>query len=237
MASEWREPEGQFSCVAPGGRADVLPARGDVLPARFLLNSLHAVSVLVRKDERDRAVRTLSRLGGLLRHVIAGSERVAVPLREELAFLEEYVALESVRVGGSLRLDSHVDVDARDHAVPSLLLLPLVVDAVRRTVGSGEGPRTIRVEALAENGGLTIEVTDDGDGFPDEILGAPAERDGLGGVWRWLERTEGAALELENGSEGGGVIRVRLPPSVVVADAEGEPAGGQTPAQAGEEER
>lgn len=231
MASKWCEPESQLAYAAPGERAEVLPAR-------FLLNSLHAVSVLVRKDERDRAVRTLSRLGGLLRHVIAASEREAGPLREELAFLEEYVALESVRLGGSLRLDSHVDADARDRVVPSLLLLPLVVDAVQRTSGAGEASRTIRVEAVSANGGLRIEVTDDGDGFPEEVLGGPSEREGLGQVRRRLERTEGASLELENGSEGGGVIRVRLPPSAVAKEEpDAAPPGGQGRGQAGEEER
>lgn len=231
MASDWREPEAQLAYAAPGERVEVLPAR-------FLLNSLHAVSVLVRKGERDDAVRTLSRLGGLLRHVIAASERPSVPLREELAFLEEYVALESVRVEGSLSLDSHVEKDARDRVVPSLLLLPLVVDAVRRTAGVGEGARRIRVEAVAADGGLRIEVTDDGNGFSEEVLACPAEREGLGAVRRRLERDEGASLELENGNEGGGVIRVRLPPS---AGAKEEPeagaSGGEGRGQAGEEER
>lgn len=183
----------------------------DGLPAPFLLNGLHVMSVLLRQGRQDEAVQALSRLGRLLRHVVAAGRRTLVPLREELGFLEDYARVEALRLDGELAYEARAAAEVRDARMPSLLLLPLVENAVRHGVAPRGGGR-VAVHAEVRDGQLWLEVRDDGPGM-SELPPVADGAGGLGAVRQRIDRLYGetAALELESAEDGGAVVRLRLP--------------------------
>ena len=101
------------------------------LNPHFLFNSLNAVSTLVLDGNVPAATRMLAQIGELLRTSLDSEVRAEVPLSQELAFTEGYLAIEQTRLGERLRIDMAIPLDTRDALVPNMLLQPLVENAVR----------------------------------------------------------------------------------------------------------
>ena len=93
-----------------------------------------------------------------------------VSLREELSFIDDYLAIEMVRFGDKLHFVKDVEPDCLDMLVPSMLLQPLVENSIRHGLGSKVSGGTIRVRGLQANGKLQILVEDDGVGIPEAKL-------------------------------------------------------------------
>lgn len=150
-------------------RASLTEARLNALRTElnphFLFNTLNAISGLVRRRENDDAVRMLARLGDLLRLTLERGGDHRVPLERELELLRVYLEIEEVRFRDRLTVTVDVDPPALEGMVPTLILQPLVENAVRHGVGEGSGPATIRVAAARSNGQLVLEVADSGRGF------------------------------------------------------------------------
>jgi two-component system, LytTR family, sensor kinase len=101
------------------------------LNPHFLFNSLNAVSTLVLDGNGPAATRMLAQIGDLLRTSLDSEVTAEVTLSQELAFTEGYLAIEQTRLGERLRIDIAVQLETRDALVPSMLLQPLVENAVR----------------------------------------------------------------------------------------------------------
>jgi two-component system, LytTR family, sensor kinase len=101
------------------------------LNPHFLFNSLNAVSTLVLDGNAPAATRMLAQIGDLLRTSLDSEVTAEVTLSQELAFTEGYLAIEQTRLGGRLKIDMAVPLETRDALVPSMLLQPLVENAVR----------------------------------------------------------------------------------------------------------
>jgi two-component system sensor histidine kinase AlgZ len=101
------------------------------LNPHFLFNSLNAVSTLVLDGNAPAATRMLAQIGDLLRTSLDSEFTAEVTLSQELAFTEGYLAIEQTRLGERLRIDMAVPFETRDALVPSMLLQPLVENAVR----------------------------------------------------------------------------------------------------------
>jgi LytS/YehU family sensor histidine kinase len=101
------------------------------LNPHFLFNSLNAVSTLVLDGNAPAATRMLAQIGDLLRTSLDSEVTAEVTLSQELAFTEGYLAIEQTRLGERLRIDMAVPFETRDALVPSMLLQPLVENAVR----------------------------------------------------------------------------------------------------------
>ncbi len=180
------------------------------LHPHFLFNALHAVAGLVREGEERAAVKMLTGLGELLRYVIDTAERQLVPLAEELAFVERYLEIQQARFPDRLRVEIDAGPDTIGIEVPSLVLQPLVENALEHGLAGRAGQGKVRIEARRESGRLRVRVEDDGPG-----PGGGPERQGLG-----LENTrsrlrelyaESAALVLREGARGGAVAELNLP--------------------------
>ena len=143
------------------------------LEPHFLFNALNTVTVLMREDV-DAAERIMLRLAALLRRTLDAGAADRVALRDELAFVEAYLEVEQARFAD--RLDYRIDCDpaALDVEVPSLVLQPLVENAVRHGLARRAGPGRIEVQARSADGMLTLRVRDDGPGPP------PSPREGIG---------------------------------------------------------
>jgi signal transduction histidine kinase len=189
-------------------RLDALQAQ---LQPHFLFNTLNAISALVRSDPA-KADRMIGSLSDMLRSVLDRSKTVEVPLAEELALVDAYVAIETARFGD--RLDVHVSVDdsARRGLVPPLVLQPLVENAVRHGVATSEHPGRVDIVAYRSEKVLVLEVFDDGPG-PRASKERPRSGVGLSATRARLEALHGdrAELTLDHSPADGTRARVTIP--------------------------
>jgi len=127
------------------------------LRPHFFFNALHAIGVLVRKGESDRALGLVTGLGDLLRHALEHREEM-VALEEEVEFIRRYLEVEGVRFGRRLEVAWNVAPEVAGARVPSLILQPLVEDAVKTGLDGG-APRTeLALSARRIEGWLEIEI-------------------------------------------------------------------------------
>jgi hypothetical protein len=110
--------------------AKLLALRYQLNP-HFLFNSLNAVSTLVLDGNASAATRMLAQIGDLLRSTLDSEVTAEVALAQELVFTEGYLAIEQTRLGPRLNFDIVIPMETRDALVPSMLLQPLVENAVR----------------------------------------------------------------------------------------------------------
>ena len=190
------------------------------LHPHFLFNTLNTVSGLLRTDP-DAADRMIDRLGDLLRMTLHKSGIQEVSLKEELDVLEKYVEIERTRFGNRLTIDMQVQPDTLDATVPSLVLQPLVENAIRHGIAPNARPGWIAVHASRDNDELVLQVQDNGDGLPPERLMALNRGVGLENTRARLshlypERFEFTFSNLERGF----CVTIRIPFEVQ------EPAGG-----------
>jgi signal transduction histidine kinase len=199
-------------------RAHVDALRMQLNP-HFLFNTLNTVSVLAMKGERQRVVRMLTQLSDLLRLSLDQSDPL-VPLREELEFLDRYLEIEQIRFGDRLLLRRDIDAAALDAEVPSLLLQPLLENAIRHGIARRPGVGRIDLTVRVEGAALVVTVRDTGPGFSPEALTGARAGVGLSNTRARREELFGErqSLALHNAAEGGGVVCVRLP-YTPVADA------------------
>ena len=104
------------------------------LNPHFLFNSLNAVSTLVLEGNSAAATRMLAQIGDFLRTMLDTETKLEIPLSEEVAFIEQYLAIEQTRLGSRLCADVSISAETLDAMVPSMLLQPLVENAVRHGV-------------------------------------------------------------------------------------------------------
>jgi len=164
---------------AEGAAARLAEARLQSLRAQlrphFLFNALNATVALVRDGENARAADALVGISELLRATLRGDACHEVTLEEELAFVEQYLAIERLRMGERLRVEVDVPAALLDARVPSLCLQPFVENAVRHGLRDVPGEAIVTVSAREANGRLELRVTDNG-------VGLPADGDGARGV-------------------------------------------------------
>ncbi|HUE87733.1 MAG TPA: histidine kinase [Vicinamibacterales bacterium] len=153
------------------------------LQPHFLFNALNAISSKVYEDAAA-ADAMIARLADLLRYALRTSGGQEVPLGVELDALDDYLALLDARFGENLVCVRDVAAGARDAFVPSLVLQPVVENAVRHGRLAREGRGRITLRARRDGEMLRLEVEDDGPGLPSgaDSPGAPAATPGHGGM-------------------------------------------------------
>jgi two-component system LytT family sensor kinase len=134
----------------------------------FLFNTLNTVASLIRLDP-DQARRMIYKLSAILRRLLRQQDNLT-PLREELSFIDDYLAIEMVRFGDKLHFVKEIDPATLDLLVPSMLLQPLVENSIRHGLSSKVDGGTVRVRSHLQDGRLLILVEDDGVGIPEAKL-------------------------------------------------------------------
>ncbi|HJS74367.1 MAG TPA: histidine kinase, partial [Vicinamibacteria bacterium] len=149
--------------------ARLAEARLETLKAQlrphFLFNTLNAISAFVEKDPKV-ARRMTAHLGDLLRHSLESSDRNEVPLAEELASVDDYLAIQQIRFAGRLIVQRDVAPETLGASVPGFLLQPLVENAVEHGLLEKPGEGRILLRAERSDGMLRLTVRDDGVGLP-----------------------------------------------------------------------
>lgn len=184
------------------------------LHPHFLFNTLQAISTLVTENP-PAARRMLALLGDLLRAVLDDAGRPEVPLARELDFARRYLEIERTRFPDRLAVRIDVDDALLDAAVPSLLLQPLVENAIRHGIAPRAAAGSVEVRAARRGDALVVEVRDDGAG-PDAASRGVSEGGrglGLSATRARLAQLYGPAqsLTLAAGPAGGTVVTVTLP--------------------------
>ncbi len=134
----------------------------------FLFNTLNSVASLVRTDpEMARVV--VHKLSNILRRLMRKTSDFA-SLRDELAFIDDYLSIEMVRFGDKLRFVKDVDPAALDALIPTMLLQPLVENCLKHGLASKIEGGTIRLHASRTGAGINLTVEDDGVGIPEANL-------------------------------------------------------------------
>lgn len=140
------------------------------LHPHFLFNTLNTIATLVRKHDNDAAVQVLAGLGDLLRHTLEQVDKQEVPLKDELDFIERYLAIEQVRFRDRLTVRMQIAPDTLAAAVPSLILQPLVENAVRHGFAQSTKSGLIEISATRAGEMLLLQIRDDGRGLPPDIV-------------------------------------------------------------------
>jgi signal transduction histidine kinase len=228
----FREREHRALLLESGLAQARLNALRAQLQPHFLFNSLNAIASLLRRDPR-LAEATLMSLSDLLRLALSQSERQEVALRDELNLVERYLEIQHTRFGDKLRIEQDIEVAALESKVPTLLLQPLVENAIRHGLEPAEHAVLVRLGARRDHGMLVLWVEDNGVGLakanalepkpvsasancgdrdrtPDPVSGNGI---GLKNLRARLETLYGddQSLELAERPEGGVIVRVQIP--------------------------
>ena len=146
----------------------VLEARLDALQRQinphFLFNTLNSIASLVRSQPEQARTMTV-KLANILRALLKDHDSF-VPLREELRFTDDYLAIEVVRFGGDkLRVEKQIDARTLEALVPSILLQPLIENSIKHGLEPRIHGGTVTLRSRLEGDRVVIEVADDGVGM------------------------------------------------------------------------
>ncbi|HEX4583329.1 MAG TPA: histidine kinase [Burkholderiaceae bacterium] len=155
--------------------AELRALRAQVNP-HFLFNSLNTIAAMVHQEPAVAEAMTL-RLARIFRHVLTQSERLFVPLREEVDFLRAYLDIEQIRFGDRLRVEFHIAEQLAEVPIPSLILQPLVENAIKHGFSPKVGECRLVIEGSIADDEIVLTVEDNGIGAGD---GADARADGIG---------------------------------------------------------
>jgi two-component system, LytTR family, sensor kinase len=178
------------------------------LDPHFLFNTLHAVSALVERDPRG-VRKMISRLSELLRHNLEGAGEQEVPLEQEMKVTERYLEIMQIRFQGRLELEIRMDPAAAGALVPSLVLQPLVENAIKHGVSVIGGTGKIEITAERRGERVLLRVLDNGPGpaaGASDGVGLRNTRARLGELYG-----EAASLSLAAAEGGGTLAEVALP--------------------------
>ncbi|MEW6338741.1 MAG: sensor histidine kinase [Acidobacteriota bacterium] len=162
------------------------------LQPHFLFNTLHTISSLMHIDI-EAADRTVVALSDLLRMTIENGRRHEVPLKQEIEFIARYLEIERTRFQERLDVEIDVEPDTLDALVPSMILQPLVENAVRHGIGPRAVGGRVRVAASAHAGQLRLIVSDNGPGMPPPSRAAARAGIGLANTRARLDELYGAS--------------------------------------------
>ena len=181
------------------------------LNPHFLFNALNGIATLMHRDV-DTADRMLMRLAELLRLTLEKTGDQETTVRNEIALLDRYLEIERLRFGDRLEVRFELPPETLDARVPTLLLQPLVENSIKHGLATRAQRGLIELAARRDGQMLTIEIKDNGVGIKPRS-GAAGTGVGLSNTRSRLQQLYGdrQSLDLSNRSEGGALVRVRLP--------------------------
>jgi two-component system LytT family sensor kinase len=143
----------------------------------FLFNTLNSVASLIRSNP-DQARAVVYKLSAILRRMLRKQDNFS-PLREELSFIDDYLAIEVVRFGDKLRFEKDIDPATLDRLVPSMVLQPIIENSIRHGLSAKLEGGIIRLRSSVVDGRLHVLIQDNGVGIPEHKLATLFEQ-GIG---------------------------------------------------------
>ncbi len=149
------------------------------LNPHFLFNTLNAISTLVLDKQNQMANTMVTRLSHFLRYSLDNDPMAKVTLAQEIEAMRLYLDIEKVRFAERLRLSFDIESQAERALIPSLLLQPLVENAIKYAIAQSVNGGAICISARVFAGELLLEVADDGPGM-DTAVQPKHKRNGVG---------------------------------------------------------
>jgi len=191
------------------------------LNPHFLFNTLNSISTLVLLKQTEQANAMLTRLSGFLRHTLIAEPGAQATLEQEIETLQLYLDIERMRFEERLRTHFEIEEQAMGARLPSMLLQPLIENAIKYAVGTQEEGARIAVTARVVGERLRLSVEDTG---PGAELGGAVSESGSGPVSGSLLKPVSTGVGLAN-------IRNRLMQAYGdshLFETRSEPSGGFT---------
>jgi signal transduction histidine kinase len=183
------------------------------LDPHFLFNALNTISSQVERDPK-LARGMIEHLGDLLRLSLDSKDRQEIPLAEEIAFLDHYLAIQKIRFGDNLKIEIQIQPEVKYATVPCLLVQPLVENAIRHGISKRVTGGRVELSARRMGDELEIEVVDDGVGLPPEWsmetsagVGLSVTRERIAS----LHPNGGSHFSVQRGAAGGTEVKISLP--------------------------
>jgi signal transduction histidine kinase len=188
-----------------------LQALQSQLQPHFLFNTLNSISALVVDGRLDAAIAMISRLSDFLRISLQTSDTPQIPVASEMVFVRHYLDIQKIRFGDRLTFRLDVAPDALSALVPTLLLQPLVENALQHGILPHREGGSVTITIHTDAGVLNLRVEDDGPGFRGSPM--PPFGVGLSNTARRLDELYGgqAKLVIGRGAAGGVVVSIELP--------------------------
>ncbi|MFL6738000.1 MAG: sensor histidine kinase [Sphingomicrobium sp.] len=183
------------------------------LNPHFLFNTLNSISTLVLLKQTERANAMLSRLASFLRYTLVNEPTAKVTLVQEVETLKLYLEIEKMRFEDRLRPHFKIDGDAIGARLPSLLLQPLIENAIKYAVTPAEHGADIWITAQREGRAVRIEVADSGPGPGGTPIDAQSTGVGLANIQDRLVQAYGPAhgYSTRTNEHGGFSVIIELP--------------------------
>ncbi|MFN3459058.1 MAG: sensor histidine kinase [Novosphingobium sp.] len=190
------------------------------LNPHFLFNTLNSISTLVLLKQTEPANAMLSRLSSFLRYTLVNEPTARVTVAQEIETLKLYLDIERMRFEERLRTEFRIDDAVRNGLMPSLLLQPLVENAIKYAVSPMEYGAEITVEAQLVGPMLRVTVSDTGPGLPagtdpSSVFGVSSDSTGIGlaNIRDRLVQAygENQRFDISNRPEGGFQVVLELP--------------------------
>jgi signal transduction histidine kinase len=183
------------------------------LNPHFLFNTLNSISTLVLLKQTERANAMLARLSSFLRYTLANEPTAKVTLAQEVETLKLYLEIEKMRFEERLRPHFKIESETIGARLPSLLLQPLIENAIKYAVTPAENGADIWITASSEGQALRIEVADNGNGEGADISATPSTGVGLANIRDRLSQAYGAThrFETRQNERGGFSVIIEIP--------------------------
>jgi sensor histidine kinase YesM len=191
------------------------------LNPHFLFNTLNSISTLVLLKQTEQANAMLSRLSSFLRYTLINEPTAQVTVAQEVETLKLYLEIEKMRFEDRLRPRFDIDPAAAGARLPSLLLQPLVENAIKYAVTPQEEGANIDIAARRQGEKVVITVSDTGPGAEDHWVRAQQSTGvGLANIRDRLSQAYGAdqRFETESNKEGGFRVTIEIPYQLEVSE-------------------
>jgi two-component sensor histidine kinase len=183
------------------------------LNPHFLFNTLNAISTLILDGANKTANDAVTRLSDFLRYTLDNDPMSRVTLGSELDALDLYLEIEKVRFGDRLIIEKDIDPRAISALVPSLILQPLIENAIKYAISPSEQGGTLRISARVQQGTLALQLSDTGPGLGNGNNGQKSTGVGLKNTRERLQQLYGErqAFTLAPNEPSGLVITINIP--------------------------
>jgi two-component sensor histidine kinase len=183
------------------------------LNPHFLFNTLNAISTLILDGANDTANKAVSRLSDFLRYTLDNDPMSRVTLGSELNAIDLYLEIEKVRFGDRLIIEKQIEAPADNALVPSLILQPLIENAIKYAISPSEEGGVLRIAARVQRGVLVVQISDTGPGLGNGKSEHKSSGVGLKNTRERLQQLydDNQAFTLAPNEPSGLIITINLP--------------------------
>jgi signal transduction histidine kinase len=206
------QTEQTLKAVAAAHQAQLKMLRYQLNP-HFLFNTLNAISTLILDGSNKTANLAVSRLSDFLRYTLESDPMKRVTLGSELDALDLYLKIEKVRFGDRLIIEKDIEKQAEKGLVPSLILQPLIENAIKYAITPSEEGGTLRISARVQQGTLALQLSDTGPGLGNGNNGQKSSGVGLRNTRERLQHLYGdaQAVTLAPNKPSGLTVTINIP--------------------------